>query len=235
MQPSFTYSDLQKKFCEGFTFFPINGLEQDDRHIYKRYTKEGKMLELLDQHESHCNFGSLHARILLLKLLQKDIPLASMLLSKLRAESASLETFFHRVGKGPAMSGQLLETMATCYQLLTVYQHQVQEQMTIQLTGLCNKSTGTFCGMDILKGIEHARVMVEEFLGSTDIMYDCLLACTLQAPGFRELTLTESDLDELRDIMGVIDEFRCLQEKTIYVLEQWRQEQIKISHMDIMN
>lgn len=235
MQPSFTYSDLQKRFCEGFTFFPFSGLEQAGRYIYKCYTQEANTPGLLDQHESHCGFGSLHARVLLLKLLQKDIPFGKMLLSKLGSESAGLAAYFHRVGSASAMSRQLLETMANYHRLLSVYQHQVQEHMATQLAALCNRHADTFCKMDISKGIDLARAMVEEFLGSTDIMYDCLLACSLRASGFHELSLAESDLDALRDLMGMIDEFRCQQEKTIYVLEQWRQEHMKFNQKNIMN
>lgn len=235
MQPSFSYSDLQERFCEGFTFFPFSGLEQSGRHIYKCYTKESSTPVLLDQHESHSNFGSLHARVLLLKLLQKDIPLANLLLSKLKVVSAELEATFYKTGRASAMSRQLLETMTSCHRLLTVYQQQVQEPLATQLSALCNRDANTFSGTDILKSIERTREMVEEFLGSTDMMYDCLLACTLQAPGFRELMLAQNDLEELRDIMGMIEEFHRLQEKTIYVLAQLREEYKRYSLMNIMN
>ncbi|HEY0608372.1 MAG TPA: hypothetical protein VGD35_01925 [Chitinophaga sp.] len=66
-------------------------------------------------------------------------------------------------------------------------------------------------------------------------MYDCFLACTTQSPGFEKIKLTADELEEFRDILGMIDEFRCLQEKTLYVLAQWKQEHMQYSQMNITN
>jgi len=234
MQPSFTYSDLQKRFCEGFTFFPIKGLEQSGTNIYKPYTAKDDMREIFGQNKCSQHSGSLHARVLLIKLLQKDIPAGRELISRIRSESAYLEASMQNRNE-PAVYRQLLETIGTYYRVLKAYQEQVQEQLAAQIAALCNEKGSTLIGTGILNNIPQIGDMVQEFLRSSDIMYDCLLHCTTQLPGYEKLILTPDEREDLRDLLGMIEAFSCSQEKTLYVVEQWRQECTRYNQMNIMN
>lgn len=224
MYPSLPYSELQEKFCEGFAFFPFKALEQYEGYIYKSYTKDGISPGLLEQCGAMGSYSGLHAQVLLLKLLQRDIPVAGVLLSRIEAATFKLENMVAQDAKRSLAYMQLLETIRTFQAILTIYKHQVQEQMATQLTAICN--TGDYACIEEIsrKDFGHIRSVVGEFLDSTEVM------CS-----FLEGWLSIDDHEELRDILKTMTEFRDLQKKTIYVLEQWRQEDTRNKEQQAMN
>jgi hypothetical protein len=234
MYQSFTYAELQEKFCEGFTFFPFASLEQHGRFIYKRYMAGDNTPKLLDNYSGNYD-GGLHARILLVKLQQQDIPLAAELLNTIQAEHYLMKERFRMMRRRPAIYKQLLETMDTYHRILTVYQHQVQEQIVAQLLSLSDTH-----GPLSLEGVSTANLaninsIVQEFLQSTEILYGFLYGCIRQMPGFKRLLLTAKETEELESLLKMVRAFRTLQRKTSQVLWEWNNEDTRHREQRIRN
>lgn len=224
MYPSFTYPELQEKFCEGFAFFPFQALEQYGSHIYKRYAAGDNTTGLLDRYNRLYNACYLHAELLLLKLQQRDIPLATELLARLQLASHHLEERCKRLKRRPVIIRQLIGAVDGYHRVLSVYQHQVQQQMLAQLLALSGPDTTGSYEEVSAESLRQISTVVQEFLHSSEILYGFLYGCIRQLPGFKRLRLTVGEQEELQAVMKTLGEFRKLQQKTVYVLEQWSQE-----------
>jgi hypothetical protein len=234
MYPSFNYAELQEKFCEGFAFFPFEALEQHGRFIYKRYAAGDNTPKLLDSYDSHCD-GSLHARILLVKLQQQDVPLAAKLLNRMELDHYRLDQRFRGRKRRPAIHKQLLETMDTYRRILTVYQDQVQQQVVAQLLALSDKNGPlSFEGVSV-ENLASVASVIQEFLHSTEIIYGFLYGCIRQLPGFKKLVLNAREMEELEELLKTIRTFRDLQKKTMQLFEQWKQQGSRHKEQRTMN
>jgi len=223
MYPSFTYAELQEKFCEGFAFFPFEALEQHGRFIYKQYTAGHNTRGLLDSYNSY-NDSSLHAQVLLLKLQQRDIPVAAELMGRIRADHYRLEERVSNMKRRPLIYKQLLETMDTYHRILTVYQHQVQEQIVAQLLAISDINGPLSFEAVSVENLANIGSVVQEFLHSTEIIYGFLYGCIRQMPGFKKLVLSAGEREEMEALLKTIRTFRSLQKKTIQLLEQWKHQ-----------
>jgi hypothetical protein len=235
MYPSFSYPELQKRFCEGFDFFPFKALEQHGGFIYKNYVTDGDTRELLDRYTYQYDNSSVHARVLLMKLQQNDIPVAGELLFKLQTAGYRFEERFHAVKRQPAIFKQLLETMETYHRILAVYQHDVQQHIAAQLAAAPEEDQLVTYEAISADNIMQLKLVVQEFLRSTDIIYTFLEACYLQDPEFQQLMLTEEEKKSLQDILYTIILLRDLQKDTIDVLKQWKQDAARFKDQRIWN
>lgn len=234
MYRSFTYAEMQEKFCEGFAFFPFEALEQHGPFIYKRYAAGDNTPRLLDSYKGNSD-GGLHARILLVKLQQQDIPLAAELLTRIQSERYRLDEGFRRMKRRPAIYKQLLETMDTYHRILSVYQQQVQQQIVAQLLALSDKHGPlSFEGIST-ENLANIGSVVQEFLNSTEILYGFLYGCIRQLPGFKKLVLNAEETEELEILLKMVRAFRALQRKTWQVLAEWQQEGVRHRKQRTMN
>jgi len=235
MYPSFSYPELQKRFCEGFDFFPFKALEQHGGFIYKSYVTDGDTRELLDRYTYQYDNSGVHARVLLMKLQQNDIPVAGELLFKLQTTGYRFEERFHAVKRQPVVFKQLLETMETYHRILAVYQHDVQQHIATQLAAAPEEDQLVTYEAISADNIMQLKLVVQEFLRSTDIIYTFLEACYLQQPEFQQLMLTEEEKTSLRDILYTIILLRDLQKDTIDILKQWKQDAARFKDQRIWN
>ena len=234
MYRSFTYAELQERFCEGFAFFPFTALEQHGRFIYKRYAAGDNTAGLLDSYNSN-NDGGVHAGGLLVKLQQQDIPLAAELLERLQSEHAHLEERVRGMKRKPAIYKQLLETMDTYHRILLVYQQQVQQQIVAQLLALCDKHGPLFVEGITAENLTNINAVVLEFLQSTEILYGFLYGCIRQMPGFKKLVLNAKETEEMETLLKMVRAFRALQRKTSHLLEEWKKEGTRQREQRTMN
>lgn len=235
MYPSFSYPELQKRFCEGFDFFPFKALEQYGGFIYKSYTADDDTRELLDRYVYQHDNSSVHARVLLLKLQQNDIPVAGELLFQLQSAGYRFEERFYSIKRRPAIYKQLLETMETYHRILAVYQHEVQQHIAAQLSEMPEgEQQAAYDGINA-DSIVQLKLVVQEFLRSTDIIYAFLEGCHQQLPDYRKLVLSAEEQKTIRDILHTVIMFRDLQKETIDILKQWKQDAARYKDQRIWN
>lgn len=235
MYPSFTYTELQKRFCEGFDFFPFSALEQYGNFIYKSYAAAENTPVLLDRYSDLYDNSGVHARVLLQKLQTQDIPVAGELLFKLQTIGYQMEERFNTVRRKPAIYKQLLETMETYHRILAVYQHQVQQHIAAQLSAIPEEEQHVSYEEISADNLGQLKLVVQEFLRSTDIIYVFLDSCEQQLPGFRKLVLSPKELSGLRDIMEIVTRFRDLQKKSVYILEEWKRHVARSKDQRLLN
>ncbi|WP_298738620.1 hypothetical protein [uncultured Chitinophaga sp.] len=235
MYPSFSYPELQKRFCEGFDFFPFRSLEQHGGFIYKCYVSDDDTRELLDRYSCQYDNSVVHARVLLVKLQQNDIPVAGELLFKLQTAGYRFEERFHSLKRKPAVYRQLLETMETYHRILAVYQHDVQQHIAAQLAAAPETEQPSAPGAISTDNIQHLKLVVQEFLRSTDIIYTFLEGCVQHRPDYRQLVLTRKEQICLQDILLTIIQLRNLQKDVIGILKQWKQDAARLKDQRIWN
>ncbi|GAA0550294.1 hypothetical protein [Chitinophaga japonensis] len=235
MSPSYSYSELQKKFCEGFVFYPFKELEQYGSFIYKNYAPSDGTPRILDLHSRSFDPGSLHAQVLLLKLQQRDIPIAAELLYKLQSTGYGLEKRFNALKRCPVVNMQLLDTMETYHRILAVYQHHVQQHIAAELAAMPGTRDNKSYEDVSTDNIRQIQAIAEEFLRSTDIICSFLEGCLDKLPGFRKLQLLKNEEEALQDLLKTIGVFRELQLKTIQVLDEWKQQAIHVKDQQTLN
>ncbi len=235
MIPLFNHSDLQRRFCEGFTFYPFKALEQHSCFIYKNYTREAHMPHVLDQYIREYEFNDVQAQKLLRKLQQKDIPVTGELLFKLQLSSRQLEERFRPMKRQSAIHRQLLETMDTYHRLLAVYQHNVQERIAVQLAVVPDEEEDDPCNIVSVLHIQQVQEVVREFLQSTEVMAVYLRDCVAGKGRFAKLILTVEELENLQELVSLTAQVRSLQDRNFCMLEEWKQQVILFERRHTMN
>lgn len=235
MYPSFSYTELQKRFCEGFAFFPFNALEQYDDFIYKRYTCSDNAHRLLEVQREEYNFGRQYAKFLLQKLQQQDIPIAAQLLLQLEEVCLKLMESSEGNSKRPAIYHELADTISTYQRILSVYQHNVQEHIATQLSSMPDfPDAGTYVeiGADNIRQIE---IVIMEFMQSTDIICTFLSSCINRRCGFDKLLFRKETWEQLKMLVSSTYELKEQQQETIVLLELWEKRIVRLNKLQIMN
>ncbi|KAA2240291.1 hypothetical protein F0L74_29440 [Chitinophaga agrisoli] len=235
MIPLFNYPDLQRRFCEGFTFYPFKALEQYSGFIYKNYTREDHMPNVLDHYSREYEFNDVQAQKLLRKLQQKDIPVTGELLFKLQLSSRQLEERFRSLKRSSAIHRQLLETMDTYHRLLAVYQHNVQERIAVQLSVVPDENEDDPCNIVSVLHIQQVQDVVREFLQSTEVMAIYLKECVAGKRRFAKLILTVEETDNLQELVSLTAQVRSLQDRNFCMLEEWKQQVVLFERRHTMN
>ncbi|SEL39795.1 hypothetical protein SAMN04488505_102183 [Chitinophaga rupis] len=231
MNHTFSYPELQQKFCEGFEFFPFRNLEQYGKFIYKRYANVQDLQGVLDCYDFENNLYGLSARVLLLMMQQKNIPAAAALLTQLKEVSA----FFTRQCHGMHLLfyAEMIDALETYNGILFIYQRDVQQNIEKQLCdpGRFEQETAVVS----IGTIKHIQVVITEFADSTDIMNDFLnerIAPDIGNAGF-ELPKTEAAI--ITDLSRKLLEFKDLMRKTGYIMKQWETRLAQLQLQEVMN
>lgn len=228
MFPSFTYPELQKKFCEGFIFYPFEALEQHGGYIYKRYAQKDNTQQVLDRYREEYDFNNLHAQQLIEKLQQKDIPVGGELLYHLQRTGCRLEGRFYSIKKRPPVYRQLLDVLENYHKALAVFQHKIQQPLVIQLGSMAGLlqtegSEGGFRGVTEDNLVE-LQATVHEFLTSSDTIIGFLTGCIEKEGIYRKLALSTAEEVTLKDTVGLITSFKRQQRETYYMLRNWQRQ-----------
>ncbi|MGN7821593.1 hypothetical protein ACTJJB_15775 [Chitinophaga sp. 22536] len=85
MFTGFFSSSLQRRFCEGFLFYPIRRLRQCGGYIFKQYKSRSGIKTLLENHRQLFDFNGFYAAELARQLKDTALPHAVKLSRKLEA------------------------------------------------------------------------------------------------------------------------------------------------------
>jgi len=231
MNYSFSYPELQQKFCEGFEFFPFGDLEQYGRFIYKRYANEQDLRGILDQYDFENSLYGLNAQVLLLLMQQKSIPAAAVLLTQLKEVSV----FFSRQCHGMHLLfyAELVEALETYSGILFIYQRDVQQNIEKQLSDpVPFEQEAAVVSVDTIK---HIQVVIKEFADSTDIMNDFLKERIGPDIGKADFELSKTEADIITNLSRELLRFKELMEKTKYIMKQWETQLVQLQLQEVMN
>jgi len=232
MKTSFSYPEMQQKFCEGFGFFPFSDLEQHGRFIYKRYADAQDLEDLLDYYDFEYDLNGLNGQMLLLMLRQKNIPSAAALLLHLEEISNRLGERCH---EGNAeIYEQLLDATQTYNGILFLYQRDVQQNIEKQLSDPELLPEEGPAGVNAAS-IKHIQVVITEFMSSTDIMNDFLDGLITNNPVAGIFELPKTEVAVIMDLSRKLLQFKNLMEKTQYILKQWETQIIQLHQQQTMN
>ncbi|WP_346317631.1 hypothetical protein [Chitinophaga sp. YIM B06452] len=147
--PTFTDTELQKKFCEGFTFFPFKSLEQHDTLIYKCYTGKDDLKKLLEWHNKEHDSSHYIIKIAN-KLRNTDIPAATRLMEVLRQ------------APGKDLSG----ATGKYHSLLTSFHNDTLQPLAAKLSDKFHSSG--------IENIEQMQDAVRRFMQSAEVLQTSL-------------------------------------------------------------
>ena len=230
---TFTNIELQKRFCEGFAFFPFKALEQYGNFIYKNYSRQDSTRKVLDWCSGEVDFSEQYAQKLLQKLKLKDIPAADVLLDTLQSASTWLKERFDQSRKHP-LRKKLPEGMENYHRLVSLYQQQVQLNIATQLAAIPQlPSNGRY---NVNAGdIHQVEAVMQEFIQGTDSLCAFLKDCIGKKKRTAPEGLAAGDITYLLSVIKVIASFRYLQERNIYLLEAWKMQLALHSRRRAMN
>ena len=231
MNHSFSYPELQQKFCEGFEFFPFGDLEQYGRFIYKRYANEQDLQGLLDHYDLEYSLYGLNAQVLLMMMQQKNIPTAAALLAQLREVSLLFSKQCH--GRHLLFYAELIDALETYSGILSIYQRDVQQNIEKQLSdpGPFEQETAVVS----IGTIKHIQVVISEFADSTGIMNDFLSERIAPGIGKVDFELPRTEAAIIRNLSQNLLQFRDLMEKTRYIMKQWETQLLQLHLQPAMN
>lgn len=219
----FTDTELQKRFCEGFSFYPFKSLEQHGTLIYKRYTGEDSLQKMLEWNNREYNYSHYTIKITK-KLRHKDIPAAGNLLSVLRLTRDWWET---RFPEQHPLSGKNLAGIEKYQKQLATYLQHVLQPVATRLT---EETLGI--GTEALQQMEEK---IEEFVQETYALNKLLRECTGKRRDFAPRMLSKEDTEQVTMLVKEMDAFRVLQERNIYLLDAWKTQLALLDRFRAMN
>lgn len=209
--PLFTDTELQMKFCEGFSFYPFKSLEQHGTLIYKCYAGNGNLIKALEWNSREHSFSHYKAKITK-KIKRQDIPAAAELKQLLQEAADWWETRLPSRNRMPAK--EFPEYIDKYLRLVTYYQKNVLEPAAAKLS----PKDGSIDS----KNIEEMEEMMQQFVQKIDTLHHFLKEHTNKKSSLAPRTLDEEDREYLSKMAGTIDSFRALQERSIYLLDAWK-------------
>lgn len=220
---SFTDTELQKKFCEGFTFYPFQSLEQHGTLIYKRYAGKGNLRKVLEwsNREQDCSHYMMKISR---KLKYTDMPAAIALLDKMDAARSWWSTQLpaeHPLGK------KLPGGIEKYYNMLKHYHQKV-------LLTIVNKLSDKYASISP-ESIAQMEGLINQFMQNTDVLESFLKENITKKRGFTPKMLDDEHIELLSVMTEAVVEFRALQERTIYLLDAWKIQLVLHASRRMMN
>lgn len=207
--PSFTDTELQKKFCEGFTFFPFQSLEQHDTLIYKCYTGKDNLKKLLEWHSREHDCSHYIVKITK-KLKNTDIPAAAELLKVLQEagnwRTAQTDAARHMYG-----------CIVKLYNLLASYNKKALQPFAARLAD-------QYQGIDMESNMK-MQDMVRQFARNADTLNKALKEQVGKKKSFSPGMLSDDGREYLSKVTATMEAFRALQERNVQLLEGWKNRQ----------
>ncbi|GEP95885.1 hypothetical protein [Chitinophaga cymbidii] len=210
---SFTDAELQKKFCEGFSFYPFKSLEQHGTLIYKCYKGESNMQKIMDwcsrEHDS-----SHYRTKIAKKLAHKDIVAAGELLLVLLEAGEWWKTRFpvDLQPDGKKLSGSIEQY----HILLASYGQNVLQRIATKLAEEYHSFSTEY--------IQQIEDLMQAFMPHTDALHAFLKDSTSKRRNYAPRMLGEEDREYLTKVMLAVDAFRELQERNVYLLGAWKKQ-----------
>lgn len=214
--PAFTDTELQKKFCEGFSFFPFKSLEQHDTLIYKCYNGKDDLKKLLEWHSREHDSSHYSVKVNI-KLKHTDIPAAEELLQLLQqaGEWCAARAFAAKLH--PA-ARKLSAGIGKYHSLVAAYLIDV-------LRPVAAKLADKYQGTDI-EGIERIEETMRAFEHSADEPYGILKSLSTGKKGASGRSFGEEDREYLSKIAAAMEIFQAHQARNIDLLDAWKHRQM---------
>lgn len=219
--PSFTDTELQMKFCEGFTFFPFKSLEQHGTLIYKSYAGSDNLKKVLEWHSREHNLSQYTTKITK-KIKRQDIPTAPELLQKLKEAEDWWEA--HLLSRTNSLLAKKLQEYQ---QLITTYHQKVLLTTIAKLTDKQRSIS--------VKGIMQMEDDMQKFIQETDALLNFLKDQVSKKSSYAPRMLDTEDREYLSKLAAAIDTFRSLQERNVYLLDAWKTHQMIHNSRRAMN
>ncbi|SIO36605.1 hypothetical protein [Chitinophaga niabensis] len=219
--PSFTDTELQMKFCEGFTFFPFKSLEQHGTLIYKSYAGDDNLKKVLEWSSKEHSLSQYITKISK-KIKRQDLPAASELLQTLNDAGDWWEA--HPLSRNNSLLAKKLQE----YHSLTNIYHQKTLLPTIA------KLTDKHRSISV-KGIMQMEEDMQQFVQDTDTLLNFLKDQTGKKSSYAPRMLDAEDREYLSKMASAIEAFRALQERNVYLLDAWKTHQMIHNSRRAMN
>lgn len=219
--PSFTDTELQMKFCEGFTFFPFKSLEQHGTLIYKSYAGDDNLKKVLEWSSKEHSLSQYSTKISK-KIKRQDLAAAKGLLQKLKEAKDWWEA--HVLSRNNSLLAKKLEEY---HNLTATYHHNVLLPTIARLTDKHRSIS--------VKGIMQMEDDMQQFVQETDAPLNFLKGLIAKKSSYTPRMLDTEDREYLSKVAGAIEEFKIFQERNIYLLDAWKTNQMIHNSRRAMN
>ncbi|MBS0027009.1 hypothetical protein ACTJJ0_00275 [Chitinophaga sp. 22321] len=210
-----TPSSRQRKFCEGFLFFPIKHLRKHGNFIFRQYDRRSGVKALLDMKLNILDYNTGHAENIDRYISQRAMPQAGRVL-------ANMEDFYTRIqAEATHVSGSLQdfnELFIHYYREVTVYHSVVLRNLKEELKPLLKPKKGEASLSE--QGYDHiAKVykLVKEFVLQSKTIVHLLDEVLVKEYNFPEI----SHQRQLMELQSDIKEMYFVQKNLCQLLKRW--------------
>lgn len=213
-----TPGSRQRKFCEGFLFFPIRNLQKYGNFIYRQYGRKAGIKVLLEMKMGLLDYNTMYAEEIHRCITDKAMSQATKVLDR-------TEDFYARVttatGNMPAIHHDFNELIIHFYREVSIYNNVVLHNLKEELKQVLKPGKGDSGQAPGHEHISKVTRLVKEFMLQTKtilaLIDDFVEENSIQAAGYPAVQLAALQTD--------IREMYMHQQKISSLLKRWKEEQ----------
>ncbi|SEW54252.1 hypothetical protein [Chitinophaga arvensicola] len=211
-----TPTSRQRKFCEGFLFFPIRHLRKYGNFIFRQYGRHAGVKTLLDMQLGIAGYDASHTDAIVRCITDTAAPQVASVMSK-------VEDFYTRIqaeaGSSPVLFGDFTNIVIHFYREVSIYHNVILRNLKqeLQPAGKSNKNAATLseAGQDHINKVQK---VVKEFVLQCKTMVNALEE---MAQRDHYSPMDESYLQATMALMGDIRQMARHQQHLSQLLKKW--------------
>lgn len=219
MFTGFFSSSLQRRFCEGFLFYPIRRLRQYGGYIFKQYKSKSGIKTLLDHQRQIFDFNGYYASELARQLKETALPHAAKLSRKLEAlyVASRQEMQYNTVGLG-----EFNEMIITYYRELSTYQTVVLESLEKEMKPAVRIKADD-AALQSFRPDYHGNVrdVMKAFIRESNRTAKYLQKCIDSDSNIYDICADR----KMQDLINSIKEMALIQRGMVDLLQHWEDQQ----------
>ncbi|WP_212006192.1 hypothetical protein [Chitinophaga sp. HK235] len=219
MFTGFFSSSLQRRFCEGFLFYPIRRLRQYGGFIFKQYKTKSGIKTLLDNQRQLFDFNGYYAAELARQIKDRAVPHAERLSRKLEAlyVASRQEMKQHAV-----IFMEFNDVIISYYRELSTYRSVVLESLEKELKpALKIKADETV--LQAFRPDYHGNVreVMKAFVKESNTTARFLQKCVDNDNNINDICADR----KMQDLINCIKEMSLIQRGMVTLLQHWEDQQ----------
>ncbi|NML41859.1 hypothetical protein HHL17_32040 [Chitinophaga sp. G-6-1-13] len=217
MFTGFFSSSLQRRFCEGFLFYPIRRLRQYGGYIFKQYKSKSGIKTLLENQRQIFDFNGFYAAELARQLKDTALPHAARLSRKLEALYVASRQEHNAVG-----FMEFNEVIISYYRELSTYQAVVLESLEKEMKPAVRiKADDT--ALQSFRPDYHGNVrdVMKAFIRESNRTARYLQKCIDGDSNIYDICADR----KMQDLVNSIKEMSLIQRGMVTLLQHWEDQQ----------
>ncbi|HVI44080.1 MAG TPA: hypothetical protein VM802_04405 [Chitinophaga sp.] len=211
---------MQRKFCEGFLFFPIRRLRQYGSFIFKQYSSKSGVKTVLNAQPEIFDFNGYYAAELARRIGNTAMPQASKLMQKLETLYAVSRD---DMNNSPVLFVEFNEKIISYYRDLNIYQSVVLENLEAEVKPALKKKVEDRVIRQFSPDHHNSlRGLMKSFIKQSNSTASFLQKCINSNNNFSDICADK----KMQELIAGIRELALTQQQLVALLQHWEGQQI---------